>query len=216
MPSVPTLAAFAAAAVVLLVIPGPSVLYIVARSASQGRRAGLVSVAGIHVGTVVHVAAAVAGLSALVVASAAAFTAVKLAGAAYLIVLGLRTLWRSWRARGPAPSSVALRPRSMRRVFTDGVVVNVLNPKTGVFFLAFVPQFVDPARGHVVAQLAVLGAVFLALGVVSDGAYALGGAWIGGRVRERGLAARRTEVVAGTAYLGLGLATALAGGPRRP
>jgi threonine/homoserine/homoserine lactone efflux protein len=214
MPSAPTLAAFAAAAAVLLVIPGPSVLYIVARSASQGRRAGLVSVAGIHTGTIVHIVAMVVGLSALVVASATAFTAVKLAGAAYLIGLGVHTLWRSRRA---CFGATEVRPpaRSMRRIFADGVVVNVLNPKTAVFFLAFVPQFVDPARGHAVAQLVVLGAVFIGLGLVSDGSYALAGAWIGRRARRSPAAARRSDVVAGTAYLGLGLATAFAGGARK-
>lgn len=211
MPSPTTLAVFAGTALVLLAIPGPAVLYIVARSASQGARAGLVSVLGVHTGTVVHVLSAVAGLSAVLVASATAFTAVKLAGAAYLVWLGVRTLLERRRAGGaavdgPVPS------RSLRRVFVDGVVLNVLNPKTAVFFLAFVPQFVDPARGDAAQQLLALGAVFILLGLVSDGAYALAGAWIGRRLRGPAAPGRRARLVAGTTYIGLGVATAASGG----
>ena len=214
MPSPTTLALFAGTALVLLVIPGPAVLYIVARSASQGARAGLVSVLGVHTGTVVHVLCAVAGLSAVLVASAAAFTAVKLAGAAYLVWLGVRTLWerRHARSAGVEPSLPA---RSLRRIYTDGIVLNVLNPKTAVFFLAFVPQFVDPARGHATEQLLALGGAFILLGLLSDSAYALAGAWVGRRLRGRAAPGRRAGLLAGTTYIGLGVATAASGGSAR-
>ena len=142
MPTATTLLTFSAAALVVLLLPGPAVMYIVARSTAGGPRAGLASVAGIHVGTLVHIVAAMAGLSAVLATSATAFTVVKLLGAAYLIWLGLRVLWDLRRA-SPAEAA-ATSPRPLRRVFVDGIVVNVLNPKTAVFFLSFVPQFVDP------------------------------------------------------------------------
>ena len=137
-------ALFVVAALALLVVPGPAVLYIVTRSIHQGRRAGLVSVLGIHLGTLVHIAAATAGLSALLLSSATAFYVVKYAGAAYLIGLGLFTLLSR---KGEAEIALG-GERRLRRVFAQGVVVNVLNPKTALFFLAFLPQFVDPGHGH--------------------------------------------------------------------
>jgi threonine/homoserine/homoserine lactone efflux protein len=211
VPSATTLVLFAGAALVLLAIPGPAVLYIVARSVSQGRRAGIVSVVGVHTGTVVHVVAAAAGLSALLVASATAFTAVKLAGGAYLVVLGVRTLLAHRRrvdVDTPLPTPAA---RSMRRIYADAAVLNVLNPKTAIFFLAFVPQFVDEGAGHVTTQVVVLGACFILLGFVSDGAYALAGAWVGGRLQRNARAARRSGLVAGTTYVGLGVLTMTTG-----
>jgi threonine/homoserine/homoserine lactone efflux protein len=153
VPSTTSLLGFIAAALVVLLIPGPGVLYIVARSLSQAHRAGLVSVLGLSVGALVHVAAATAGLSAILLASATAFGIVKTMGAGYLIYLGMRTLYR----RPPpshAPDSV---PRSLHRLFRDGVVVSVLNPKIAVFFLAFLPQFVEPRRGPVPQQICSLG-----------------------------------------------------------
>src|SRR5262245_48763064 len=154
LPDVPTLGLFVAAALVLLLTPGPAVLYIVTRSIDQGRRAGLVSALGVHAGTLVHVVGAAAGLSALLMASATVFSAVKYLGAAYLIYLGIRrlrdrtTTLVSAHAAGAPP---------LRRAFVDGVIVNVLNPKTALFFLAFLPQFVDVARGSVGAQILALG-----------------------------------------------------------
>ena len=208
MPDPTTVLVFSGAALALLLVPGPAVLYIVARSASQGRRAGLISVAGIHVGTLVHIAAAVLGLSALIVASAATFTAVKLAGAAYLVYLGISTLRHRNALIDSTPGSVQ---RTSRRVVTDGVVLNILNPKTAVFFLAFVPQFVDVDAGNSTVQLVILGVLFIALGLVTDGAYALAGSWIGTRLRRSPRLARRSETTAGVVYLSLGLTTALAG-----
>jgi len=181
-------------------IPGPAVLYIVARGASQGRRAALASVAGVHTGTLVR-------LSAIIVASATAFTAVKLAGAAYLIFLGVQTL----RQRIPSEASTVVAPqtRSLRRVYGDGVILNILNPKTAVFFLAFVPQFVDmDTSAGTTTQILILGAVFITLGVVTDGAYALASGWVGSRLRGSPKLTRHKDTVAGAVYIGLGVITA--------
>jgi threonine/homoserine/homoserine lactone efflux protein len=201
-PDPTTLGLFAVAAIALLVVPGPSVLYVVTQSAEQGRTAGLASVLGIHVGTLVHVAAAAFGLSALVLASAVAFTAVKLAGAAYLIYLGIRKLLD----RGPPPE-VAPRRAPLRSLFLRGAVVNVLNPKTALFFLAFVPQFVNTTSGSVWFQVVVLGLLFIALGLISDSLYALAGGYIGALLRRRRTAMRYAS---GTIYIGLGTVAALA------
>jgi threonine/homoserine/homoserine lactone efflux protein len=192
---------FAAASTALLLIPGPAVVYIVTQSAESGRSAGLASVAGIHVGTFVHILAAAVGLSALIVASATAFTAVKLAGVAYLVYLGIRKLLERPRPNEAEP------PAPLRRVFVRGTVVNVLNPKTALFFLAFLPQFVDAQRGAVWSQVVLLGLVFVALGLVSDSAYALAGDAVGSLLRRRATAARR---ISGCIYVGLGALAALA------
>lgn len=125
---------FSVATLVLLVLPGSAVVYIVTRSATQGRRAGLLSVAGVHAGTVVHIVAAMIGLSAVLAASATAFTVVKLAGAAYLVWLGIESI-RAYRAGADPSITTAAEHRPLRRVFRDGVVLNILNPKTAIFFL---------------------------------------------------------------------------------
>ncbi|MCP5024686.1 MAG: LysE family translocator, partial [Actinomycetia bacterium] len=180
-------------------------------SAAQGRRAGLVSVAGIHLGTVVHVLAAMIGLSAVLAASATAFTVVKLIGAAYLIWLGVQSI-RSYR-QGSVPAADGLpEHRPLGRVFLDGVLLNILNPKTAIFFLSFVPQFVDPDTTSPALSVATLGATFIVLGFISDGAYALAGGWIGTRFR-RSAGHQRKDLVAGGTYLGLGAITALSGNP---
>jgi len=185
------------------------VFYIVTRSVDQGRRVGLASVAGVHVGTVVHVLAAAAGLSAILVSSALAFTTVKYAGAAYLVVLGLRRLL------GPAGAAHAVVPAipSARRAFRQGVVVNVLNPKTALFFLAFMPPFLDSKRGPLFVQVVVLGLIFIGLGLISDGAYALLASYLGGRWRHRRSSLRLGERLSGLVYVGLGVLAAVT---RRP
>jgi len=199
-PELSTIELFAVASVALLLIPGPAVLYIVTQSAEQGRSAGLASVAGIHIGTLVHILAAAIGLSALILASAVAFSVVKFAGAAYLVYLGVRKLLE----RGSASDAEPLRA-PLRRVFARGAVVNVLNPKTALFFLAFLPQFVDTDRGAVWSQVVVLGLVFVALGLISDSVYALVGDAVGSLLRRRAM--RR---VSGTIYIGLGAVAAFA------
>jgi threonine/homoserine/homoserine lactone efflux protein len=201
VPESDALALFAIAALALLVIPGPAVLYIVAQSAAHGRLAGVVSVAGIHVGTLVHVAAAAVGLSALIVSSAVAFSVVKYAGAAYLVYVGIRRLL----TREPAELLPA-RSEPLAGLFAQGVVVNVLNPKTALFFLAFLPQFVDPER-TVWTQVVVLGATFVALGFVSDGLYALAAGSLGRWLRTR---RRVLRYASGTVFVGLGVSAALA------
>ena len=210
MPSSSTLALFAVAAVTLLVIPGPAVLYIVTRSVDQGRAAGLASVCGVHVGTLVHVAAAALGLSALLVSSATAYHAVRWLGAAYLVWLGIRRLLANDEDARP---ELDRRPRrlGLRRIFAQGVVVNVLNPKTALFFLAFLPQFVDVSRGSVPFQVAVFGVAFVLLGLVSDGAYALLASTGAGWLRRRPRVARTSRLVSGGMLISLGLTTALAG-----
>jgi threonine/homoserine/homoserine lactone efflux protein len=211
VPDPTSLALFAAAALALLVVPGPAVLFIVARSVEGGRRAGLVSTLGVHVGSLVHVAAASLGLSALVVRSATAFTVVKYAGAAYLVFLGLRRLLSRGDA-AEATNGARTDGRPPRRLLVEGAVVNVLNPKTALFFLAFLPQFADPDSGHVGLQLALLGLVFVALGLVSDGTYALLAGTVGERLRARRGFVRAERWVAGSVYVGLGAAAALGGG----
>ena len=210
MPEASTLALFTLAAITLLVIPGPAVLYIVTRSVDQGRAAGLASVCGVHVGTLVHVAAAALGLSALLVSSATAYHAVRWLGAAYLIWLGVRRLLardeEAVAAAGPGPRRLGL-----RRIFAQGVVVNVLNPKTALFFFAFLPQFVDTSRGSVPFQVLVFGVAFVLLGLLSDGAYAVAASAGAGWLRRRPGVARASRLVSGGVLIGLGVTTALAG-----
>ena len=210
MPDVETFLLFAAAAVAFLAIPGPSVFYVVARSLSQGRRAGIVSVLGVQTGGLVHVVAAAFGVSALIASSATAFTTVKYAGAAYLVYLGVRKLL----SKGEAPRAEPERPTPRAQLFWHGVVVNVLNPKTALFFLAFVPQFVDPNEA-VVSQMLVLGTLLVGLGVLSDGTYALVAAHAGNRIRGSAAARRTLDRVSGGVFVALGLVAALAGEPRR-
>ena len=210
MPSTEVFAAFAVASLALLVVPGPSVLYIVTRSMDQGRAAGLVSVLGIHTGSIVHVAAAALGLSAILASSALSFAVVKYAGAAYLIWLGIRTLLD----RAEERPDVGAKGHSLRRIYAQGVVVNVLNPKTALFFLAFLPQFMDVSEGSVPLQVVLLGITFILLGFVSDGTYAL----VSARVSRTLAAHRRSGVLRrwlpGLTLIGLGIVSAITG--RRP
>ncbi|MFG1616481.1 LysE family translocator [Nonomuraea wenchangensis] len=200
MPDVATLALFCAFTLGLLVVPGPAVLYIVTRSVAQGRGAGLVSVLGVHAGSVVHVAAAALGLSALLAASATAYAVVKWGGIAYLVWLGVRNLVR----RGGGGEEVVEPPaQSKRRLFWEGVVVNVLNPKTAIFFLAFLPHFTVPAAGPVGPQILLLGLLWIVLGMASDGTYAMLASALAGRLRASRRARRRLEVGSGVVYLGL-------------
>ena len=207
-PDAGTFALFLAAAFALLIVPGPAVVYIVAQSIVLGRVAGLVSTLGIGVGSLVHVAAAAIGLSSLLVSSAEAYTVVKYAGAAYLVFLGVRRLLGR-----DEPFDPEVRQRKpLSRLFRQGVVVNVLNPKTALFFFAFLPQFVDVEAGAVGAQIAVLGVIFVMLGLVSDGTYALVAGTLSGWLRGSQRVLRVQRYVSGTVFVGLGVATALSGG----
>jgi threonine/homoserine/homoserine lactone efflux protein len=204
MPDPSRLALFVGAALLLLVVPGPSVLYVVTQSVSYGRRAGIVSVAGITTGTLVHIAAATIGLSALLASSALAFDVVKYLGAAYLILVGLRRLAGLEQADDAGPT----RSRSLGRLYRQGIVVNTLNPKTALFFLAFLPQFVDAARGAVWAQILALGLLFAALGFLSDAAWALVAGTLGERLRGSRRFPQVQRYVSGSVFVGLGAVAA--------
>jgi threonine/homoserine/homoserine lactone efflux protein len=210
LPDSGALAVFVLAALVLLVVPGPAVLYIVSQSISRGRLAGIVSMLGIQVGALVHVAAAAAGLSALLVRSATAFDVVKYAGAAYLVYLGLRRLL----GRDEVEAQGARRERSLRRLFAQGIVVNVLNPKTALFFFSFLPQFVDVEQGSVALQIASLGLLFIVLATLSDGAYALASGSAAGWLRGRPGFVRGERLATGGVLVGLGLLAAFSGADR--
>jgi threonine/homoserine/homoserine lactone efflux protein len=207
IPSHSSLLLFISAALVLLVIPGPAVFYILGRSIGQGRGAGLVSALGVGVGSLFHTAAAAVGLSALLMSSAVAFGVVKYLGAAYLIYLGVQKL----RNEDSAELSGDAAPVKLSRVFAQGIVVNVLNPKAALFFFAFLPQFVDASRGHVAGQILFLGLTFAVLGVTSDSLWALSAGtvahWLRGNVR----AMRTQRYVSGGMLISLGVATAFAG-----
>jgi threonine/homoserine/homoserine lactone efflux protein len=210
MPALSTLPVFAIASLVLLVIPGPAVLYIVARSGAQGTRAGLVSIAGVHAASVVHVVAAAAGLSALLVASSVAYTAVKAAGGVYLIYLGIKAI----RAAHRSVHLPSVTRRGARRLFGEGFVVNLFNPKVALFFLAFLPQFIDADGAPVWAQTLVLGGVYVVLGLCSDSVYAVLGARLGSWFARRSDGMRITRYTEGGILVGLGVLTLAI--PHRP
>jgi threonine/homoserine/homoserine lactone efflux protein len=211
IPDAGTLAIFCGAALALLVVPGPAVLYIVASSIDGGRRAGLASMLGIQAGGLVHVAAAALGLSGVLAASALAFDTVKYLGAAYLVAIGL---WTLMRGGSPTDTDATIRRTRLRRRFGQGVVVQILNPKTALFFLAFLPQFVDPEAGHAGLQILILGLIFIALAVLSDGAWALLAGTASDRLRDHMGFLRAQRYVSGTVFVGLGVATALSGSHR--
>jgi len=212
IPEPHTLAVFALAAIALAAVPGPAVLYIVAQSVGGGRAAGLFSALGVATGGAVHVAAAAIGLSSLLVSSALAFELVKYAGAAYLVFLGLRRLLA--RDEPERVDGAARAVRSPWSLYRQGVVVNVLNPKTAIFFLAFLPQFIDPHGGAVPGQIAILGVVFLAIALASDSAYALAAGTAGGLLRGSRRYLHVERWVSGSVFVGLGLATAFSGARR--
>lgn len=194
---------FAAASLGLVLIPGPNHLYITARGLAQGRAAGLASAFGVEAGTLVHIAAAAAGLSYVISRSATLFAVVKWAGVAYLGYLAFRAFTSKEDEAAQEP------PRQpLRQVFLEGVLVNVLNPKVTLFFLAFLPQFVDPSAGAPALQVVVLGLTLLVLGLISDVVYAVAAGALGRRL-VRG--ARALRYASGVIYLGLGVAAAFAG-----
>jgi len=215
VPIPPDLPVFVGAALILLLTPGPAVLYIIARSVDQGRVAGLVSVLSIETGNLFHVLSAALGLSAILLSSAVAFSIVKYVGAAYLVYLGLRRLL----TRDPVGPAAPVLRQSLRRIYSQGVLVAVLNPKTALFFFAFLPQFVDVSRGSVTTQLLTLGGLFVLMAVVTDGFYALlagsVGQWLATPEGERAGLGRRVfravgRYVAGGVYIVLGVMAALA------
>jgi threonine/homoserine/homoserine lactone efflux protein len=206
LPTLQTIALFSLAAVALAIVPGPAVTYIVTQSVDKGRRAGLVSALGVSGGGFVHVTAATVGLSALVASSATAFTTVKLVGAAYLVVVGIRRIL----TRDDQEAGVKPPPAPLQKVFAQGLVVNILNPKTALFFLAFLPQFVDPSRGSTWLQIAFLGCVFVVIALCSDITYALLADALAGRLRRGGAVARLRRFATGGIFIALGLSAAAA------
>jgi len=206
LPGGAALAIFVVAALLLAVTPGPAVLYIVARSVDQGRLAGIVSVLGVWLATVCHVAAAALGVSALLAASALAFGILKYAGAAYLVYLGVRRLL----TRESAVTLDAPPRKSLGTLFRDGFLVNLFNPKTALFFYAFLPQFADPARGPIPLQIAFLGLLATLVSLASDTTYAAAagtaGAWLRGSRRYR----QFVRFGSGSVYVGLGVGALLA------
>jgi threonine/homoserine/homoserine lactone efflux protein len=213
LPNAASLGLFTSAALALLLVPGPAVLYLVGRSVEQGRTAGMVSILGIHAATLFHVTAAALGLSALLASSALAFGIVKYAGAAYLIWMGLRKLLAPLPGAGADAPAMA-RP-THRRLFRDGFIVNLLNPKTALFFLAFLPQFVDPELGQVAAQIFTLGVLFTVLGLITDSGYAIAAGTAGSWLRGNGRYLRFERYFSGLLYIGLGITAAFAGNGRK-
>ncbi len=207
MIGLPNLPVFVLAALILLLTPGPAVLYIVARSVDQGRVAGLVSVLSIEVGNFVHVLAATLGLSALLVSSALAFSIVKYLGAAYLVYLGLRRFF----TRETASAETPVQRQSLGHIFRQGVWVAILNPKTALFFFAFLPQFVDVSKDSITLQLLALGCLFVLMAIVTDSLYALLAGTAGQWLKGRRSFLRVERYVVGSVYIGLGVTTALTG-----
>ena len=204
MPNGSTLLLFAGASLALLAIPGPAIIYVVTRSIEHGRTAGMVSMLGVETGTFAYALAAAAGLSGLIAASVTAFTVVKYAGAAYLLYLGVRKL----RERDQPQDAL---PSGRSQLFLKGALVQVLNPKIAIFFVAFLPQFVHSSRGPVAVQILVLGTIFTLLAVLSDGAYVLLGGAVSGWLRTGRRARSRLAKLSGGVYIGLGLTAALSG-----
>lgn len=202
-----TLLVFCITALVIIITPGPNLIYIATRSASQGRKAGLLSVLGVSCGTLIHVMAASLGLSALLVSSALAFNTVKYLGAAYLIYLGLRT----WLTETDGREAADLKPTRMANICFQGMLTNVFNPKTALFFLAFLPQFVDTSLGHVAEQMLLLGVILIFIGLVVDSTVAFVANSAGDWLRRKTKVQQKQKWITGGVYVTLGVSTALAG-----
>lgn len=212
LPPGPQLGVFVGAVLVLALTPGPALFYILATSIAQGTRSGLVSVLGIATGTFVHVLLAVFGLTLLLASSAAVFQLVKYAGVVYLVALGVYVLTRPKREE----VVVAERPaRDLWRVYSHAVMVNVLNPKVGIFFLAFFPQFVDPGRGEPALQFLILGVVLIGVVLVTDTLFALTAGAVTRLLRRQSGQSRWPQIVGGLTYIGLGIFSATIDPPVR-
>jgi threonine/homoserine/homoserine lactone efflux protein len=201
---------FMGSALVLLLLPGPAVLYITTRSATQGRLAGLVSVLAIETANFIQAIAAALGLSAILLSSALAFDVVKYLGAAYLVYLGVRKLF----AFDNRMEDETIERESLSRIYWQGFAVNILNPKTALFFFAFLPQFVDPAKGNIVGQNLLLGAVFVGMAIITDSMYALLASSVAGGLSRNRRFKKGGRYFAGLIYVGLGITTALTGAKR--
>lgn len=204
MPDSHSLILFLAAGLALNFTPGPDMLYVAARGASEGRAAGIVSAVGIGAGTLVHIALVALGLAALLIAMPVAYLALRIAGAAYLIYLGVRA-FRSQGALAPP----RLKSAPLLGVFRQGVLTNIFNPKVALFFLAFLPQFVDQSRGNPTLQVIVLGLLFDTTGTLVNLAVALGSSGAGARLRANGRANKVLHKLTGVLFIGIGIRLAL-------
>ena len=206
MPDLHSLLLFLAAGLALNLTPGPDMLYVAARGASEGRSAGIVSALGIGAGTLVHITLVALGLAALLAAVPLAYTVVRVGGALYLIYLGIRAI------RSRAALTVGqLKPASLAAIFRQGVITNVLNPKVALFFLAFLPQFVDPARGNPALQVVALGLLFNTTGTLVNLAVALGSSRAAARLRQSTRAGNILQKATGALFIALGVRLAVAG-----
>jgi threonine/homoserine/homoserine lactone efflux protein len=214
VPDLPQLALYFAAALLLAITPGPGIFYVAARTLAGGRGEGVASSIGTGLGGMVHVLAGSLGVSAIVLASAEFFTLLKVAGSVYLIWIGCRTFQAARRDASMALNGgAAAPPVGLRRAFREGVLVEALNPKTAAFFLAFVPQFVDPAQGGVALQFMVLGFVSVALNTLADIVVAMAAGGIRESAAARPMLIRRLREGSGAAMVALGIGLALAKRP---
>lgn len=198
---------FISASIALLLLPGPAVLYITARSANQGRVAGFVSVLAIEAANLVQAIAAGLGLSAILLSSAMAFDVVKYLGAGYLIYLGIKKLLM----KEESSLGQEVKRESLSQIFWQGFVINILNPKTALFFFAFLPQFVNPEKGNVTIQNLLLGVLFVALAFITDSIYALAASSLAEKLNTNTNFKKGQKYFAGLVYIGLGVTTALTG-----
>ncbi|MGI8976398.1 MAG: LysE family translocator [Thermomicrobiales bacterium] len=208
MPTIPTLIAFAIAAIALVAIPGPNLIYIITRGLQQGRRAAVVSALGVEAGTLLHIVLATFGLSAIIASSPVLYDVVKYAGAGYLIWLGVSLIRRK---TGSAEERIEVRPAGMRTIFLHGLAINLLNPKVILFVMALLPQFVDPDRGSTVGQMLMLGLVLVTVGTLGDMIYAFASGTVGAWLHRHPDADRQRDRASGVIYLALGVIVALTG-----
>jgi len=200
---------FLGAALLLAAAPGPGMLYVLARSLAGGRREGLLSALGTFFGGMVHVFAAAAGVSIILAKSAAAFATVKYVGAAYLCFLGIRMILEARKeATRDEATALAPLPRA-RNPFWQGVMTEVLNPKTALFFLSFIPQFVNRSHGHIFGQFILLGAISVTLNTTADIVVTLLAGPLGQRIRQSARFRRRQRTLTGAVMIGLGAYVAL-------
>ena len=201
MPEPAQLAMFVVASAILGITPGPDIIYVITRGAAQGPRAGVAAAAGLSTGIIGHTMLCVAGISAVLAASAPAFTAIKLLGAVYLVYLGVR-MWRN-RERPDLAGDGERRP--LAAIYRQSIVMNLLNPKVALFFLAFLPQFVSADAGPVAVQLGVLGAVFMIVSFAVMSAAGFAGGEISRQLATSDRAARSVQCTAGGVLVALGI-----------
>jgi threonine/homoserine/homoserine lactone efflux protein len=201
----PEIGLFLVASALLTIAPGPDIVYVLTRGIAQGRKAGLAAALGFASGCIFHTALAALGIAALIRSSEVAFDAVRYAGAAYLVWIGIQAL----RHRAAFAVEAASESRALAAIYRQSVIGNVLNPKVTLFFLAFLPQFVDAQAGHVGWQMALLGALFMVNTVVIFGAVAIFAGWIGAWIRRKPAIGERLNVFAGVTFIALGIRVAL-------